>query len=85
MFNHSSENNAFFDFDMINKNLYVATREDISEGINLLTSSFTLSGFEILNYATVLINSWLVPRRFQNFLFLRNDIWKNFQEPFTMT
>lgn len=32
MFNHSSNNNAFFDFDMINKNLYVATREDIAEG-----------------------------------------------------
>ena len=43
MFNHSSENNAFFDFDMINKNLYVATREDISEGINSFTLTPTLS------------------------------------------
>ena len=43
MFNHSSENNAFFDFDMINKNLYVATREDISEGMNSFILTPTLS------------------------------------------
>lgn len=32
MFNHAEHNNAFFDFDPINKKLYVATNRDIGKG-----------------------------------------------------
>ena len=32
MFNHAEDNNAFFDFDKINKKLYVAAIKDIQEG-----------------------------------------------------
>jgi len=32
MFNHAEDNNAFFDFDKINKKLYVAAIKDIEEG-----------------------------------------------------
>ena len=32
MFNHAEQNNAFFDFDPINKKLYVAANRDIDQG-----------------------------------------------------
>ena len=32
MFNHAEKNNAFFDFDPINKKLYVAANRDIEQG-----------------------------------------------------
>ena len=32
MFNHAEQNNAFFDFDPINKKLYVAANRDINQG-----------------------------------------------------
>ena len=39
MFNHATKNNAHFDFDRINKKLYVAANENIQKGIVFITTS----------------------------------------------